>query len=176
MQVLWVSGLALLIQSSSQCGALFIYLPQSCFFSPFLGPGAGWADDGVGCPKLMTSPYIHKLVYFCPHLTPPRCQWAGMNPIEGHCVPYKKNCSLGWKCFDRRQSSRSHTAVRLLALGAEGQWRVRGGGARAIVGQPEAQPSTRSWACCPLPRSLLLLSDLGPDPQPLPNNQLSLRR
>ena len=23
-------------------------MPQSCFFSPFLGPGAGWADDGVG--------------------------------------------------------------------------------------------------------------------------------
>ena len=146
---------------------LFIY-HRVVSFPRFSGPGAGWADDRVGCPELMTSPYIHKLLYFCPHLTPPRCQWAGMNPTEGHCIPYKKNCSLGWKCFDRRQSSRSHTAVRLLALGAEGEWRVRGGGARAIVGLREAQPSTRSWVCCPLPRLCSSSQTRGLTPSPFP--------
>ena len=44
---------------------LYLFIYHRVVFSPrFSGPGAGWADDRVGCPELMTSPYIHKLLYF----------------------------------------------------------------------------------------------------------------
>ena len=154
---------------------LFIYR-RVVSFPPFSGPGVGWADDRVGCPELMTSPIFTSSITFV--LT-----WRLQAASEQEWIQLRATASLKRKTAHLAGNALTegraagHTQQRVFWL-----WEQKGsggfmrGGARAIVGRPGAQPSTRELSVLPSAWSLLLLADSGPDPQPLPNNQLSLRR